>query len=82
MADARVARTTDQIEFGVVTHAAMAFAQLLWAFSLIVVQFQSASAFAAVSGRIGSLWEGMAAGSGDAPPASRSPARRPGVASA
>ncbi len=46
-----------EIEFGVVTQAAMAFAQLLGAFSLIIVQFQSISAFAAVVRRLGSLWQ-------------------------
>jgi putative ATP-binding cassette transporter len=48
-----------EIAFGVVTQSAMAFAQLLGAFSLIVVQFQSISAFAAVSRRLGSLWQEM-----------------------
>jgi vitamin B12/bleomycin/antimicrobial peptide transport system ATP-binding/permease protein len=47
------------IEFGVVTQSAMAFAQLLGAFSLILVQFQSISAFAAVARRLGSLLEAM-----------------------
>jgi vitamin B12/bleomycin/antimicrobial peptide transport system ATP-binding/permease protein len=49
------------VEFGVVTQSAMAFAQLLGAFSLVVVQFQSIAAFAAVVHRIGSLWEAMEA---------------------
>jgi vitamin B12/bleomycin/antimicrobial peptide transport system ATP-binding/permease protein len=48
-----------KIEFGVVTQSAMAFAQLLGAFSLIVAQFQSISAFAAVVRRLGSFWEEM-----------------------
>jgi putative ATP-binding cassette transporter len=47
------------IELGVVTQSAMAFAQLLGAFSLVVVQFQSIAAFTAVIHRIGSLWEAM-----------------------
>jgi putative ATP-binding cassette transporter len=47
------------VEFGVVTQAAMAFAQLLGAFSLIVAQFQSISTFAAVILRLGSLWDEM-----------------------
>jgi putative ATP-binding cassette transporter len=46
-----------QIEFGVVTQSAMAFAQVLDATSLIVVQFQSLSEFAAVVARLGGLWE-------------------------
>jgi putative ATP-binding cassette transporter len=48
-----------RIELGVVTQSAMAFAQLLGAFSLIVAQFQSISAFAAVVRRLSSLWEVM-----------------------
>ena len=51
-----------EVEFGVVTQSAMAFAQLLGAFSLIVAQFQSLSTFAAVIGRLGSLREEMEAG--------------------
>jgi len=42
-------------EFGVITQSAMAFAQLLGAFSLIVNQFQSISSFTAVIQRLGSL---------------------------
>jgi ABC-type uncharacterized transport system fused permease/ATPase subunit len=42
-----------------VTQSAMAFAQILGAFSLIVVQFQSVSAFAAVIKRVGALWDEM-----------------------
>ena len=48
-----------EVEFGVITQSAMAFAQLLGAFSLIVTQFQSISAFAAVIARLGSLWEAV-----------------------
>ena len=48
-----------EIEFGVVTQSAMAFSQLLGAFSLIVVQFGTITAFTAVAGRIGTLWEAM-----------------------
>jgi putative ATP-binding cassette transporter len=48
-----------QVEFGVITQSAIAFAQLLGAFSLIVTQFQSISAFAAVIARLGSLWEAI-----------------------
>jgi putative ATP-binding cassette transporter len=42
-------------EFGVITQSAVAFAQLLGAFSLIVNQFQSISSFAAVIARLSSL---------------------------
>jgi putative ATP-binding cassette transporter len=48
-----------QVEFGVITQAAIAFAQLLGAFSLIVTQFQSISSFAAVIARLGSLMEAI-----------------------
>jgi putative ATP-binding cassette transporter len=44
-----------QVEFGVVTQSAMAFSQLLGAFSLIVNQFQSISSFAAVIARLSAL---------------------------
>ena len=44
-----------KVEFGVVTQSAMAFAQLLGAFSLIVNQFQSISSFAAVIARLSEL---------------------------
>jgi putative ATP-binding cassette transporter len=44
-----------EVEFGVVTQSAMAFAQLLGAFSLIVNQFQSISSFAAVIARLNTL---------------------------
>lgn len=46
-------------EFGVIPQSAMAFSQLLGAFSLIVTQFQSISSFAAVIARLGSLAEGL-----------------------
>ncbi len=48
-----------QIEFGVITQSAMAFSQLLGAFSLIVTQFQSISSFTAVVARLGSLAEAI-----------------------
>jgi putative ATP-binding cassette transporter len=41
-----------KVEFGVITQSAMAFSQLLGAFSLIVNQFQSISSFAAVIARL------------------------------
>jgi putative ATP-binding cassette transporter len=46
-----------EVEFGTVTQSAMAFTQVLAAFSLIVSQFQQLSAFAAVVGRLGAMWE-------------------------
>lgn len=48
-----------EIQFGVVTQSAMAFAQLMGAFSLIVTQFQSISSYAAVIGRLGKMVEAM-----------------------
>jgi vitamin B12/bleomycin/antimicrobial peptide transport system ATP-binding/permease protein len=46
-----------EVEFGVITQSAMAFAQLLGAFSLIINQFQSLSSFTAVVARLGALSE-------------------------
>jgi len=43
---------SSQVEFGVITQSTMAFATLLGAFSLIVTQFQSISAFTAVTARL------------------------------
>jgi putative ATP-binding cassette transporter len=49
-----------EIEFGVVTQAAMAFAQVVGqATELIVVQFQNLAAFAAVVRRLGTLWDAI-----------------------
>lgn len=48
-----------EVEFGVVTQSAMAFAQLMGAFSLVVTQFQSMSAYAAVISRIRGLTDAM-----------------------
>src|SRR5262245_7312291 len=48
-----------EVEFGVVTQSAMAFAQLLGAFSLIINQFQSISSFAAVIARVDALGQAV-----------------------
>jgi len=48
-----------EVEFGVVTQSAMAFSQLLGAFSLIVNQIQSLSSFAAVTARLSALAEAV-----------------------
>ncbi|MFZ4701200.1 MAG: ABC transporter ATP-binding protein/permease [Candidatus Methylumidiphilus sp.] len=48
-----------KVEFGVVTQSAMAFAQLVGAFSLIVSQFGTISSFTAVLSRLNRLWEAM-----------------------
>ena len=46
-----------QVEFGVVTQAQSAFAQVLMALSVIILQFESLSAFAAGIKRLGDLWD-------------------------
>lgn len=48
-----------EVEFGVITQSAIAFGQLLGAFSLIITQFQSISSYAAVVARVASLTEGI-----------------------
>ena len=48
-----------KVEFGVVTQAAMAFAQVLGALSLIVTQFETLSSFAAVSDRLDAIVEAI-----------------------
>lgn len=48
-----------EVEFGVITQSAAAFALLVGAFSLIVTQFQSISNFAAVVSRLSSLQEAI-----------------------
>ncbi len=47
------------VEFGVITQSAAAFAMLVGAFSLIITQFQSISNFAAVVARLSSLLEAI-----------------------
>ncbi len=54
-----------EVEFGVITQSAMAFAQLLGAFSLIINQVQSLSSFAAVIARL----DALAGAVGQGPPA-------------
>jgi putative ATP-binding cassette transporter len=46
-------------EFGVISQSAMAFSQLLGAFSLIVTQFQSISTYTAVIARLSALSDAM-----------------------
>lgn len=50
-----------EVEFGVITQSAMAFAQLMGAFSLIVTQFQSLSSYGAVLARLGDFVEAATA---------------------
>jgi len=49
----------NEVPFGAIPQAAMAFAQVVGAFSLIVTKFQEVSSFAAVISRLGSMWEAM-----------------------
>jgi vitamin B12/bleomycin/antimicrobial peptide transport system ATP-binding/permease protein len=46
-----------QKPFGAIAQSAMAFGQVLGAFSLIVTKFQELSTFAAVTDRLGTMWE-------------------------
>jgi vitamin B12/bleomycin/antimicrobial peptide transport system ATP-binding/permease protein len=46
-----------EVEFGVITQSAMAFATLLGALSLIITQFQAISSYAAVVSRLGEFTE-------------------------
>jgi vitamin B12/bleomycin/antimicrobial peptide transport system ATP-binding/permease protein len=46
-----------RIEYGVVTQAEGAFAQVLMALSVIVAQFEGLSSFAAAINRLGDLWD-------------------------
>ncbi|NDC36934.1 MAG: ABC transporter ATP-binding protein/permease [Proteobacteria bacterium] len=48
-----------KIEFGVVTQAALAFTQVLNALSIIVLNFGSLSAYAAVVRRLGLFWDAL-----------------------
>lgn len=48
-----------EVEFGVITQAALAFTHLLGAFSLIVTQFQSISSYTAVIARLHALAEAL-----------------------
>ena len=59
-----------EVDFGVVTQSAMAFTQLMGAFSLAVTQFQSISSYAATIVRLGQLTDAID-GPGDDAPASR-----------
>ena len=56
-----------EVEFGVITQSAMAFTQLLGAFSLIINQFGSISSFAAVVARLSALGGAVERKSADGP---------------
>jgi putative ATP-binding cassette transporter len=49
-----------EVEFGAIAQAAMAFSQVLGAFTLIVEQFQNLSAYVAVTRRLGTFEEAVA----------------------
>lgn len=73
-----------QVDFGVIPQAAMAFGQVLGAFSLIVTKFQEVSTFAAVANRLGAMWEatesaGTPAESSAKPPATEPETSRAGI---
>jgi vitamin B12/bleomycin/antimicrobial peptide transport system ATP-binding/permease protein len=48
-----------EVEFGVVTQSAMAFAQVLGGFSLIISQFETISSFAAVTSRLNMITDAI-----------------------
>ncbi|WP_295388966.1 ABC transporter transmembrane domain-containing protein [uncultured Thiodictyon sp.] len=56
-------------DFGVISQSAMAFGHLIGAFSLIVTQFQSISAYTAVIARLGALADAMDAAAAPTSPA-------------
>ncbi len=58
-----------QVEFGVISQSAMAFGHLIGAFSLIVTQFQSISAYSAVIVRLSALANAMQVAADTASPA-------------
>jgi vitamin B12/bleomycin/antimicrobial peptide transport system ATP-binding/permease protein len=47
----------NDVPFGAIAQAAMAFAQVVGAFSLIVTKFQEVSTFAAVVNRLSAMWD-------------------------
>lgn len=64
------------VDFGAVPQAAMAFSQALGAFSLIISQFQQLSSYAAVTQRLGAMWEATAP---DTPEPAKEPTPGPGI---
>ncbi|HEX3997959.1 MAG TPA: SbmA/BacA-like family transporter [Pirellulales bacterium] len=61
------------VQFGAVTQAAMAFAQVQGAFSIFENQVQQLAIFAAVIGRLGALWDATEPGSLDSTDSVSSP---------
>jgi putative ATP-binding cassette transporter len=57
------------VEFGAVTQALMAFAQVQGAFALLETQYQELTTYAAVIGRLGALWEATEPGAARPAPA-------------
>ncbi len=62
------------VPFGTIAQAAMAFGQVVGAFSLIVTKFQEVSTFAAVANRLGSMWEATESGDEGTAPTKQAPA--------
>ena len=58
-----------EVEFGVISQAMVAFAQVLGGFSLLVTQFQSLSTFAASISRLDAIAEGIDVAKRDGQPA-------------
>lgn len=54
----------NEVQFGSISQAAMAFGQVVGAFSIIVTKFQEVSTYAAVVNRLGSMWEATEQASG------------------
>jgi putative ATP-binding cassette transporter len=62
-----------RVEFGTVPQAAMAFSQIVGAFSLFVTRFQEISTYAAVTDRLGAMWEATEPGGGRPAPVPTGP---------
>jgi putative ATP-binding cassette transporter len=63
----------NRVQFGAIPQAAMAFAQVVGAFSMIVTKFQEASTLAAVINRLGSMWEATELKDAPSKPAAEKP---------
>lgn len=68
-----------KVPFGVITQSAVAFTQLLGAFSLLITQFQSISSFTAVTARLTSLMDSGERARAEEAEASAGPKRDGGI---
>jgi putative ATP-binding cassette transporter len=66
----------NRVPFGTIPQSAMAFGQVVGAFSLIVTKFQEVSTFAAVANRLGSMWEATESADESTAPAEHAPAAK------